>query len=46
VRAVLVNVERQGKGPQLMLSRASEMLKLTLQQVQGMVQHMVQNDLS
>ncbi len=26
IRAVLVNVERQGKGPQLTLSRASEML--------------------
>jgi N utilization substance protein A len=26
VRAVLINVERQGKGPQLMLSRGSEML--------------------
>jgi N utilization substance protein A len=26
VRAVLVNVERQGKGPQLLLSRASELL--------------------
>jgi N utilization substance protein A len=30
VRAVLINVERQGKGPQLMLSRASEMLVMKL----------------
>jgi N utilization substance protein A len=30
VRAVLVNVERQGKGPQLALSRASELLVMKL----------------
>ena len=30
IRAVLLNVERQGKGPQLMLSRASEFLVMKL----------------